>query len=210
MRHQNTGRYHRPLLAALLFCGALALLWDSVPLRGAEDRLTAFSCGRGDFACREVPPTETEKAVFAGARVFKAAVRWRSEMFLITVVDGTRNRHAVHDPLYCFRGAGWNIVAEQELPVVGGQSRWVRLRKPFPDTASRETGETEAVFFFSDGKRRHSRPLRYWGETVVRRVSVGLSGPEPVLVILQPLLTEPSRPPDWQHILYGFTALQGI
>ena len=59
----------------------------------------------------------------------------------------------------------------------------------------------EAMFWFSDGTERHSSALRYWLQTTLRRLSLGRSGEEPLLVILQPLTGTALQ---WDRLLVRF------
>jgi hypothetical protein len=107
------------------------------------------------------------------------------------VVDGTRNRRAVHDPGFCFRGAGWKIESEQPFALPHGEGRLVRL--------SRASETAEAVYWYSDGLSAHADPRRYWLEATLRRLSLGRSGPEPVLVMLVPAGPSPAGWQEWMR-----------
>ena len=100
----------------------IAALWQFGPLPDAGNRLDRFSAvmkqGGSNFRAQPLPKTEAERAVYGAARVVKEAVAVRGEEpFRVTVIDGSRNRHAIHAPAYCFRGAGWQIVAQSDLPL---------------------------------------------------------------------------------------------
>ena len=56
----------------------------------------------------------------------------------------------------------------------------------------------EAIFWMSDGRERHSSPSRYWYQTALRRLTLGRSGSEPVLIILQPW---PGQTISWDDVL---------
>ena len=62
----------------------------------------------------------------------------------------------------------------------------------------------EALHWFSDGEQRHALPMRFWWQTTLRRLTLGASGEEPVLVILQPF---DKRSLDWRAILEAMPAL---
>jgi len=167
------------LLGGLLFAVVLALAWDLVPLPDAQSRLAGLAPAGLGFTSREVPLNETEKSIFGSAQVVKRIYRAGRENFVVVIIDGTRNRHAVHDPTYCFRGAGWSIAGERSLTLPGGAGKVLSLRK------GNET--REAVFWFSDGRERHAQVARCWWQTALRRLTFGASGPAPVLVLVQPL-----------------------
>ena len=44
-------------------------------------------------------------------------------------MDGSQERHAIHDPLYGFRGAGWEVSQSPLLSVPSGNARHLSLSK---------------------------------------------------------------------------------
>lgn len=172
-------RAQKFLLGGLLLAVILALVWDRVPLPDAQNRVAGLAPAGLGFTSREVPLNETEKSIFGPAQVTKRVYRVGRQNFVIVIIDGTRNRHAVHDPTYCFRGAGWTIAGERPLALPGGAGQILSLRK------GNQT--REAVYWFSDGRERHAQVARCWWQTALRRLTFGASGPAPVLVLVQPL-----------------------
>lgn len=166
------------LATALVLAVVVSVIWDRIPLGDASARTARLPKQGLGFASRDLPLSEVERGIFGDARVTKRLYRVRHDGLVITIIDGSRNRHAVHDPTYCFRGAGWSIEARSSLPIPGGEAAWMRLRR------GQET--REAVFWITDGRTRHASTARGWAQTVLRRLTLGASGPEPVLVILQP------------------------
>ena len=177
------------LLGGLLLAVILAVAWDLVPLPDAQNRVARLAPSGLGFTSREVPLNETEKPIFGAAQVVKRIYRVGRENFIVVIIDGSRNRHAVHDPTYCFRGAGWTITGERALTLPGGAGKILSLRK------GNET--REAVFWFSDGQARHAQVTRCWWQSALRRLSFGASGPAPVLVLVQPLETDRT---DWETL----------
>lgn len=177
------------LLGSLLVAVLLASAWDMVPLPDAQSRVAGFASAGLGFNSREVPLSETEKSIFGAAQVVKRVYRVGREDFAIVIIDGARNRHALHDPAYCFRGAGWSITGEQPFTVPGGAGKILSLRK---DGEAREAG-----FWFSNGRERYGRVARCWWQTALRRLTFGASGPSPVLVLVQPL---DDRAADWEKL----------
>ena len=167
------------LSAALAVAVALALAWDLVPLRDAQARVGQLPLSGLGFSGANVALNDTEKSIFGAAQVVKRIYRVGRRNFAVVIIDGARNRHAVHDPTYCFRGAGWEISGLRELPVTGGAARIVTLQKG---------AETRtAAFWFSDGQNRYGSVARCWWQMACRRMTFGASGPQPVLVLVQPL-----------------------
>jgi hypothetical protein len=47
--------------------------------------------------------------------------------------------------------------------------------------------ETESREWFSNGRERHASTLRHWWQPTARRLTLRQTGPEPVLVTVQPV-----------------------
>jgi hypothetical protein len=161
-------------LLAAMACGTL---WSFNRLPDASARLAEIPRRGPHFESSDVPLTETEREAFARVSLVHRLYRFEGREFYVTVIDGTHDRHVVHDPRYCFQGAGWHVLEEARVPLTGGEATWMR--------GGQEARELQAVFWFSDGKTRHASPLRYWWQSTLRRLSLGRSGPEPVLIVVQ-------------------------
>jgi hypothetical protein len=166
-------------------CGAL---WGVYPLPDARDRLDIVPRLGPGFSGRDLELTETELQVLGRVDLLHRQYEFGPQLFYATVIDGTKDRHAVHDPRYCFQGAGWRVLQERTLAVPGGEANWVQ--------ATRGDQEVQALFWFSDGSTRYTSMLRYWRQTTLRRMTLGRSGAEPVLVVLQSF---GDNQPDWQQ-----------
>lgn len=162
---------------AVLSAG-LAVAWRLAPLPDAGERLEWLEAGAGRKWV-ELGLNETEREFFGPARVERRVSAGGGAPVVVTVVDGSRRRRVVHDPEFCFRGAGWGVAEERAWPLPHGEGRWVRL-------VDGDGKQLEALYWFSDGRRAFASPLRYWRETTWRRLTLGRSGPEPVLVLLVP------------------------
>jgi hypothetical protein len=163
-----------PLIALSVLCGAA---WSLQPVAGAAERLREVPLERGQFKGRDIPLTERELKVLGRVDLLhrEYTAPWRS--VYVTVIDGSKDRHAVHDPRYCFQGAGWKVLEERTRPVAGGESTWI--------AAERDGKPAEAVFWFTNGTERYSSVPRYLWEAMLRRVSFGHLGGKPVLVVVQ-------------------------
>lgn len=166
----------RVTLVAVVTLGGL---WRFAPIGSAQKRLEAMPMKGFQFAGRDIALTEQDRAVFGAANVLRREYTGRGGDFLLTVVDGSRNRHAVHDPLYCLQGAGWQPIAQKHLPLSNGEGALVRLRKA-------DGSENVVFYWYSARTERFSSPLRYWWHSTLRRLTFGKSGEEPALVIVQP------------------------
>ncbi|MCY2988656.1 MAG: exosortase/archaeosortase family protein [Planctomycetota bacterium] len=166
----------------LLSCLVIGGVWRLVPLDNAQARLQQLS---RTVAGRVVPLSESEQRRLGAAAAVKRVCRVGGREFLVTAIDGTANRRAVHDPAYC-----WTVTESSELPVRGGQARLLR--------ALDDGTEKEVLFWFSDGASRYTSPVRYLFQTSLRRATFGRFGQEPVLVLVEPVI---STPVNWFRFL---------
>jgi hypothetical protein len=187
-------------IAAGLFIVAavLTLAWSTYPLPDdAQDRLRALPASGFHFSSRELPLAPDEAAALDKARVLKRLYQVGDQCFVLMVVDGASNRHAVHDPVYCFRGAGWTVQDRAAYAIRGGSAALLTL--------VRGDGEHQQVMFWiTNDEARFAQPLRYWWQATLRRITFGRSGPQPVLVILQPSVRGSF---DWHKLMENFPEL---
>lgn len=167
------------LLGVILICAGFGLYLRNVDLGNASVRLSSIKTEGPGYSSRPLDLSPFEKEILGEAEVLKRLYVWRGQRFVITVIDGSKNRHAIHDPRYCFRGAGWEIRDEREVPFGGGEARRLTLEK---DSVS-----CQALFFYSTGDSIFSSPLQYWFKATLRRWTRGQSSAEPVLVMFQSL-----------------------
>lgn len=164
-------------------CGTM---WALYPLPDAGQRLERVPRSGAGFRSVDVTLTPTELQALGRVNLVHRNYDVSGQSFYATLIDGTKDRHAVHDPRYCFQGAGWTVIAERKLALPGGEANWVR--------AMHGDREVQALFWFSDGAKRYTSVVRYWGQTTLRRMTLGHSGAEPVLVVLQSF---GPQQPDW-------------
>jgi hypothetical protein len=174
----------------------VAYVW-SRPLPLSASRIDHLPAAGTAYQSVEIPLQGAEVDFFRGARVVKRLYRTADHStFVVLGIDGSGNRHAVHDPLFCFRGAGWVQQAAEVVPLARGEGKRVRF--------VRGTEEWEAIYWFTDGQSQHGSPLRAWLQSAARRLTRGYSGPEPVLVVVQP--GETTRIP-WSSASRWFSSL---
>ncbi|MEW6305198.1 MAG: exosortase-associated EpsI family protein [Verrucomicrobiota bacterium] len=191
-------RQRRLLWVVVSVAILLGAVWDSYPLSDAEDRLRTVPIKGDGFAGEDVGLTPEEEIVLRHVKFIHRRYVFDGHEIYVTLIDGTENRHAVHDPGYCFRGAGWEMDGQKRLPVAAGQAAWFR--------AHREDERLEAMYWFSDGAQRYCSFPAHWWRTTARRVTLGRSGPEPVLVVLQCY----EEPPDWEKLAARMIAELGL
>lgn len=167
------------LLIFILIFAALGVAVRNIDLVDASVRLASISKEGTDYKSRDIGFSEFEQDILGEAEGIKLLYLWRGQRYALSVIDGSRNRHAIHDPRYCFRGAGWEIVDESEVPFLGGEA----IRMTLEDDEVR----CEALFFYSTGDLIFSNPTEYWLRATLRRWTIGRSSPEPVLIMVQSL-----------------------
>lgn len=181
------------VIAALIVASQL---W---PLSDASARLARLSPSGVWHRTAPVELAPWERDFFQRAEVVKRIAVVQREKFVLTVIDGSRNRQAVHDPEFCFRGAGWTIEHATDVLTNTGRARLLRMRKG-------DSG-AEALFWFTDGAGSFAAPWRYWLAATSRRLTFGCSGAEPVLVLLTSL---ESTPPNWPAVLEHWPELSRL
>lgn len=174
----------RPKQVILLFSSLLILILVAAYVRtldlpDASGRIADFPQSGPGFSARSIPLTEFETDMLGEADGYKWIYTWKGLRYAITILDGTYNRQAVHDPRYCFRGAGWTIETDETITLAGGHARQLSLRN--------ESGTSEALFFYSDGEHIFDAPFEYWMRATLRRWLRSHGGGEPILVMIQPL-----------------------
>lgn len=182
------------LWLALALAVILGSVWQFYPLKNASIRMNSLPLSGPNFVGEEVPLTETEKTFFANVGIVKRVYKINNQLFLITALDGTNNRHAVHDPYYCFRGSGWEMTHEEDFKMPRGTAKLVELKMGDKKKA--------ALYWFSDGKETYGSPMKYWIQTTLRRLTLGWTGQEPILIMFQPI--DATQDVDWKTVLNTF------
>ncbi len=182
----------RDLILGLLLAAAilLSMVWNRLPSEGTPSLLDTVPTEGWQMRSRDLPLTDLEKRWLDGAQGLKRLYALPTGSWMLAVTDGTANRHAVHDPSYCFRGDGWSVVRERTVPLDQGSARLLTLQR------GDET--LEALYWFYAGGEPFDSMPEYWLRSTLRRLTRGWSGPEPLLFILRPVRPEQ---PDWDRAL---------
>lgn len=170
---------NRWLWIGLVVAIALGVLWQFYPLQDASQRMQTLSLYDREYVGRNLPLTKDEKEMFANVNVLKRLYQVGDQNLFITALDGTHNRHVVHDPFYCFRGGGWELVSQRPIALPHGEGMFLILKHG--------DRTQEALYWFSDGQEQYASPTRYWWQATLRRLTLGRSGAEPVLIVVQPV-----------------------
>lgn len=184
--------------AALAMVVFLGVFWN-LPLPDASERLRKLPESGLMYRSRPLDVSQAERKIFGAATVLRRQIFAGRHTFALTVIDGTHNRHAVHNPLHCFQGSGYRAGDGSVVPLSQGHGKSFRLDSP--------QGTATVLFWFSDGKERHASAWRYWWQASCRRISRGASGPEPVLVILS---TNGDAQASWPEILAACPELMSL
>jgi hypothetical protein len=187
-----TKRTETLFLAVLGALALLSIVLDQLPLQDAQQRLERLPASGAGFAMQPLEVSPAERTVFGTATIFRRHVTVDKSAFVLTVIDGTRNRHALHDPIYCIRGAGYEVIQTTTVAIPGGSLLRLTLRRG-PLTR-------QLLYYFSEGKSRYTSPLKCWQAGILRRLTLGYSGPAPVLVELEPLTPELDVKPIFSRI----------
>ena len=194
------GRGHPGMALWIVVLAAIAMnLLFSRPLPDALERLATLRTEGRYFASREVPLTPAEAGVLREATVIRRTVAIGGSVVMLTVIDPTRNRHTLHDPLFCFRSAGRTITPAGRVDLPRGWGAGT--------TVDDGQGRTSVLYWFSDGATQHGSTGKAWTQSILRRLTRGLSGGEPVVVILSDV---GGAPPDWAAILERWPELAAL
>ncbi len=167
------------LCIGLAIAVVIGLVWQLYPLPDAQKRLDRIPFYGPKFESRDLMLSEFEENFFKNVNVLKRLYLIDNTIYFVTILDGTHNRHVVHDPYYCFRGSGWDIIKEEKYPLPKGNANLVEIVKG--------NQKKSAIYWFSDGATAFNSPYEYWWKATLRRLTLGKSGKEPVLIMIQPL-----------------------
>jgi hypothetical protein len=168
----------------------LTLVWPNIPLKSASARLHSIPSSGPDFRTRRVQISTADRRLLGDAEATQYLITTKSgSRLLLTLIDGTNNRHAVHDPIYCFVGNGWQIQRRETVPIPLGHATWLSL--------ANQQHRSDVMWFFDNGKKQFESPVEYWFQSALRRLTLGKSGDESILVSLRSL---PNEPVDWDRV----------
>jgi hypothetical protein len=113
-----------------IVAAVVTFVWPWIPVPTAANRLAAMPTSSPDFHARRLEVSAADRAFLGKAQAVQSLIVMRGGgRLVLTVIDGSQNRHAVHDPNYCLAGAGWRIHAQQDVKVPSGHATWVSLAR---------------------------------------------------------------------------------
>lgn len=182
----------KSLAIILAIAVIVSVLWDFIDLPDASNRIEQLLIppSTTHLTVRSLDHTPTEIDILGNALAVKNIYQIGNQQFLVFVLDGTTNRQAVHDPMHCFHSGGWTLEESTHLPMAKGVATELKIIQP--------NRETEVLFWYSDGKRQHLSPFTYWVRSTLRRLTLGYSGEEQVLIVVQKL--SPSESTYWSTL----------
>jgi hypothetical protein len=177
----------------VVFCTAKELR----PRDSSASRLIELPLRGIGFTGCDIPLNGAEASVFQQTTVVKRLYQAGENRFVMLAVDGGGDRHAIHNPRYCFRGAGWTVEDETSLPLMGGgDAQVVHLKK--------NNEVAEAIFWITDGQHRYASTYKAWWNSTLSRLGWQCSSRTPVLVLLQPV---GGGTVDWEDVINRFPEL---
>lgn len=143
--------------------------------------------------------SQAERVFLGNAEAIKHEYSQASYRLIVVVVDGSNNRHAVHDPIFCLRGAGYETTGQAAFPIINGHGQLVSLAK----------GPTkqEVAYWFTNGEQRYTSFSRYLAESALNRLTLGKLGQQPKMVTVYSV---GERIPNWSSLLDRFPVLLDI
>jgi len=160
--------------------GSLAfasVLYGVFPKPDASARLAGISYKDIGYTGVELPFSQEEKEFLGPAQATKRRYRHGDTTLVMIVIDGTENRHVVHDPSFCYRGAGLSVMKQESFPLLNGEG--VIL------TVGKGDQSAEIAYWFSDGEHRFSGFTEYIVRSALSRLSFGKIWQQPLMVTLQ-------------------------
>ena len=179
---QSTTSKNRPqlqILSWVSFIGLLGaiLVYAIVPVANARDRLEFIPSESHSFNSVEIPFTQEEKDFLRDAHAIKRLYSLSDgNTLMMLVVDGAEDRHVVHNPVFCIKGAGDEILSEESMPLVKGSGSKLKIKT--------DSGFQEMAYWYSTLNRRHSSFANLLWDNVLNRLSFGTATNAPVMVVL--------------------------
>lgn len=169
----------KPWFYILLLAGiSLSFLWDYLPRANSVHRLSQLQKNASLIGAENIPLSPDEILELKGAEAVKLALKFEGRVWTLIAVDGSGNRKFIHDPQYCFQGTGWECVEQQKLPLPNGKAEILKFTRD---------GESKIfAYWFDDDRRTFYSMPEFLFRATLRRITLGLSGKEPIFMNLYP------------------------
>lgn len=166
----------RQLVLWTTFAFFVSLLgyWSRTKPPSAQDRIDSVPNKGLTFKLTRIPWSRNELNTLQEAGGSKWHCQMAGDEIVLVVIDGAQNMHAIHDPAFCFRGAGFDVVRESDVPLSGGVGRQVELKS--------ENEKRELVYWFSDTRTRYHSLLNFRLQTAFSRLNANQRTPLMILL----------------------------
>ena len=188
------------LWVTIILTVIFVFLLEKVPMEDGLKRLDQLPLKGEEFFGKKIALTPMEESVFQGCNLIKRFYSVDGVSVFVTVVDGTKNRNAVHDPTLCFVGEGWKIDSQKKMEIEGGDATIITISKGIINK--------EVALWFSEGEKKYGSPMTYWLRASLRRLTLGYSGEEPLRVMVQPVAY--NRTVNWKEMIEKFPELMEL
>ena len=166
-------------------CLWMMFSWRRTEIPDARQRLESIPIQTSLARGRDLPLSADEQRRLGGAFVLKREYVIANRIFRLTIIDGSQNRNAVHDPAYC-----WMVSDRRDIALPDGVASAVTRRD---GAASRQ-----AIYWFSDGSDRHASILKFWMNASLKNAGIGSNSNADVMVLLE---AGDGEPVNWYRVL---------
>lgn len=182
----------------ILACVLLGISWKLFPVPESAFHVEDVPRKGLYFQSTDIPLSRAEVAALGEAEAIKRLYHFHGEPFVVTVIDGTKNRAAVHDVALCLRGAAGKIVHSESLSLSRGTAHLYRS----------EEGE-EILSWYSSPRKQHGSFFQYRLSAAIHRLSFGKLGDDSYHVIVQRMV-QSNEPYDWKPAIREWFPQMGI
>ncbi len=153
------------------------VLFQMIATPSQVERLDELPFSGPQYKGEAIRFDSSELRLLDGADAIKRIYTIDQSPFLVYVVDGTRNQNAVHEPSEFFLEGGWHIISQSTLPLEAGEGVVLTLQ--------RNDESKEAIYWYTTGAMQHVSPWLQCIQSWMRRITLGNSNDEPLLVIVE-------------------------
>ncbi|PHS14100.1 MAG: hypothetical protein COA78_06060 [Blastopirellula sp.] len=165
--------FFEPLMLVVLLAISITLGINSQSNKQISNILSNVKKQGEQLSLLPIDLSEEDLSLLGNAKAVRFQFKVNSHALSITVVDGTNNRHAVHDPSYC-----WTVLNRERIPVSNGYVVALTVI---------DAGRTRNVlYWYWDGEKRHASTGWYVLQSSLQRVSGGKLSIEPALILIEP------------------------
>ena len=173
----TTSRHSALKFLLLLMMVLLSIIWSYLPRVNHTD-LMALRLDSLSKSLHESSLTADEQRLTGLNKVRKWIYSGDGISWVVVTAEGKSGKSKLHDPTYCLLGAGWQLFSKNKLFFERGDATVLDLRK--------ETDLRQCAYMYFNGRTAYSSSFRYWIDTAIHNLTLGLSGPEVEMIMLYP------------------------